>query len=183
MRTRRLGSTLLAAFALLVAGCGGTAAAGTDAVAWTDDVCGALSGFTVAATKQPSVDRTNAAAAVTGVRDYLAATSDGVQQSIDALGAVGPSPVDGGDEYVRRLEDALVRIRTSFEAARSQLTNLDTSRPDVLATALPAATAPLQELRTMPSPTEGLRANDALRAASEKAPNCEQLRSVSSPAG
>ncbi len=35
----------------------------------------------------------------------------------------------------------------------------------------------------MPSPTEGLGANDELRTASEQAVNCQQLRSVSSPAG
>jgi hypothetical protein len=184
MRTRRFGCTLLSALALLVAGCGGgDAGADSNAVAWTDDVCGALSGFTVAAARQPRVDRADPAAAVRGVIGYLASTSDGLQQSIAALDAVGPSPVDGGDEYVGRLRATLVRIRTSFEAARTQLASVDTVSPEGLATALPAATAPLQELRTMPSPTEGLRTNDELRTASEQAPNCEELRSVGSPAG
>ncbi|GAA1244133.1 hypothetical protein GCM10009609_04370 [Pseudonocardia aurantiaca] len=183
MRTRTYGCTILSALALLVAGCGGGSGADAEAVAWTDDVCGALSGFTLAAARQPRIDRTNPAAAVQGVSDYLASTSDGLQQSITALDAVGHSPVDGGDEYVARLGDTLARIRTSFEAARTQLASVDTTSPEVLATALPAATAPLQELRTMPSPTEGLGANEALRTASEQAVNCQQLRSVSSPAG
>jgi hypothetical protein len=91
--------------------------------------------------------------------------------------------VDGGDEYATRLREALVRIRTSYEAARTQLVGIDASSPEVLATALPAAMAPLQELGTIPSPTEGLQVNDELRTASEQAPSCRELRSAGSPAG
>lgn len=183
MRTRRFGCTILSALALLAAGCGGGSGADTDTVAWTDGVCSALNGFTVAATKTPQIDRADPAAAVRGVDGYLASTSDALQQSVEALDEVGPSPVDGGDEYVRRLREALVRIRTSFEAARTQLVGIDASSPQVLATALPTAMAPLQELRTIPSPTEGLGANEELRTASEQAPSCRELRSVSTPAG
>jgi hypothetical protein len=182
MRTRRFGGTLVAMLALLGTGCS-AGGAGTDAVAWTDEVCGALTGFTLAATRQPRVDRTDPAAAVRGVGDYLASTSSALQQSIAALDEVGPSPVDGGDEYVGRLQDALIHIRTSFDTAGTQLSTVDASSPAALATALPAAVAPLQELHDMPSPTEGLRANDELRTASEQAPNCRELRSASSPAG
>ena len=182
MRTRRFGCTILSAFALLAAGCG-DGAPSADAVAWTDDVCDALTGFTLAATSQPQVDRSDPAAAVRSVDYYLASTSDALQQSIRALDGVGPSPVEGGDEYVGRLEAALVHIRTSFEAARMQLVSVDTSSPEVLATALPAAMAPLGELRNLPSPTDGLGANGELRTASERAPSCRELRSVSSPQG
>jgi hypothetical protein len=60
---------------------------------------------------------------------------------------------------------------------------VDTTSRDALATALPAAVAPLQELRDLPSPAEGLTATDALRAASAEAPNCRELRTASSPEG
>lgn len=182
MRTRRLGSTLVTAL-VLVAGCGGGDGGNADAVAWTDEVCGALTGFTVAATRQPSLDRTDPAGAVRGMDGYLASTSSAVRQSIAALDEVGPSPVEGGDEYVARLQDALVRIRTSFDAAATRLATVDTSSPAAFATALPAAVAPLQELHDIPSPTEGLTANDELRTASEQAPRCRELRTASSPAG
>jgi hypothetical protein len=183
MRTRRFSWTLASTLALLVAaGCGGSGA-GTETVAWTDGVCGALTGFTDVVTTQPQIDPADPVGAVRGVSDYLGSTAEALQRSISALDAVGTSPVDGGDEYVARLRDALTQIRTSFDAARTQLTGLDASNPASLATALPAAFAPLQELHNLPDPTEGLRANDELRAASEQAPNCQQLRSSASAAG
>jgi hypothetical protein len=51
-----------------------------------------------------------------------------------------------------------------------------------MSVALPAAVAPLEELRNLADPTAGLRATDELRAAADKAPNCQQVRSTTSPA-
>jgi hypothetical protein len=180
MRTRRFSSTV-AALAALIGGCGGSAAPSADAVAWTNQVCGALSGFTRAATTSPQIDRTNPVAAVQELDRYLGATSEELQRSLTALGAVGTSPVDGGDAYVGRLEEALRGIRSGFDSARTQLAAVDVADPAQLATAVPAAMAPLQGLRNVPAPTEGMRASEELGAASEQAENCRQLRSTSAP--
>ena len=182
MRTRRFSCTI-AALAALVAGCGGSAAPSEDAVAWTNQVCGALSGFTRAATTSPRIDRADPVAAVQELDRYLGATSDELQRSLTELGAVGPSPVDGGDAYVGRLEEALRGIRSGFDSARTQLAAVDVSNPQELATAIPAALAPLGDLRNLPSPTEGMRATEELGAASEQAENCRQLRSTGAPTG
>jgi hypothetical protein len=178
MRTRRLSCTI-AVLATLAAGCGD--GAGTaDAVAWTNQVCGALTGFTRAATTGPRVDQADPVAAAQGVSRYLGSTSEELQRSLTALDAVGPSPVEGGDQYVARLEEALRSIRTGFESARTQLGAADS---EALTVAFPAAVAPLQELRDLPDPTEGLRSNDELRVASEQASSCRELRSVATATG
>jgi hypothetical protein len=183
MGTRRFTNTLASAFVLVVAaGCGEAGDAGSDAVAWTDQVCGALSGFARAATTQPKVDGADPAATVRGLGDYFGTTAAALQGSIIELDAVGPSPVDGGDEYVARLKGALTEIRTSFDMARGQLAGVDTSSVQAMSVALPAAVAPLQELRNLADPTEGLRATDELTAAADKATNCQQVRSTTSPA-
>jgi hypothetical protein len=182
MRTRKLSCTI-AALAALAAGCGGSAGPSEEAVAWTDQVCGALSGFTRAATTSPQIDRADPVAAVQELDRYLGATSDELQRSLTALDAVGPSPVDGGDTYVDRLEEALRGIRSGFDAARTQLAAVNVSDPAQFATAVPAALAPLQELRNLPAPTEGMRASEELGAASERADKCRQLRATSTPAG
>lgn len=175
--TRRFTGTLVSTLVLVLAtGCGG---GGSEAVAWTDEVCGALAGFTAAVTDQPTIDQRDPAAAVQGLGDYLGDTAAALQASISALDAAGPSPVDGGDEYVSRLKTALGQIRTGFVTARSQLTGVDTSSIASVTAALPAAVAPLQELTNLADPTEGLRANDALRAAADQAPNCQRLRAAS----
>jgi hypothetical protein len=181
MRTRRIST--VAALAALVAGCGGSAAPSEEAVAWTDQVCGALSGFTLAATTSPRIDPAVPAVAVQELDRYLGATSDELQRSLTALDTVGASPVDGGDSYVGRLEEALRGIRSGFDSARTQLAAIDVSDQAQLATAVPAALAPLQELRNLPAPTEGMRASEQLAAASEQAENCRRLRSTSAPAG
>jgi hypothetical protein len=171
--TRRLTGTLASMLALAAAaGCGG----GTDAIAWTDEVCGALTGFTDAVTTQPRLDASDPVAAVQGLGDYLGSTATALQASISTLDAAGASPVEGGDEYVSRLREALTQIRTSFDAARTQLVQVDTSSAASMTAALPAAVAPLQELTDLADPTEGLRANDELRTAAEQAPNCQRLR-------
>jgi hypothetical protein len=183
MRTRRFTCTV-AVFAVLAAGCGGADSGGVsaDAVAWADQVCGALTGFTRAATAGPGVDVADPVAATQGMSQYLGSTAEELERSLTALEAVGPSPVEGGDEYVARLSEALTGIRAGFEAARTQLDNIDTSDMKGFATAYPAAIAPLQELRNLPDPTEGLRSNEELRAASEQAQNCRELREMGAPA-
>lgn len=183
MRTRRFSCTV-AVFAVLATGCGGTdaTAPSEEAVAWTDQVCGALLGFTRAATAGPGVDSADPVAATQGMSHYLGSTTEELERSLTTLDGVGPSPVEGGDQYVARLREALAGIRAGFEAARTQLDGIDTSDPQAFATAYPAAVAPLQELRNLPDPTEGLRSNDELRAASEQAQNCRELRKTGTPA-
>jgi hypothetical protein len=181
MRTRTISCTV-AALAAIAAGCGGSPAPSEEAVAWTNQVCGALSGFTRAVTTSPRIDPADPAAAVQELDRYLGATSDELQRSLTALDTVGAAPVDGGDSYVGRLEEALRGIRTGFDSARTQLAAIDVSDRAELATAVPAALAPLQELRNLPAPTEGMRASEQLAAASEQAENCRRLRSTSTPA-
>jgi hypothetical protein len=182
MGTRRFTCTLASAFVLVIAaGCGNSSDPDSDAVAWTDQVCGALSGFARAATSQPQVGGADPVSTVRGLGDYFSATATALQGSISELDAVGPSPVEGGDEYVARLKGALTEIRTSFDTARGQLAGVDTSSVQAMSVALPAAVAPLQELRNLADPTDGLRATDELRAAADKAANCQQVRSTTSP--
>ncbi len=182
MRTRTLSYTV-ATLAVLVTGCGGQTAPSEQAVAWTNQVCGALAGFTRAATTSPRVDPADPSKTVQEVDRYLGSTSEELERSLTGLDAVGASPVEGGDGYVERLEEALRGIRTGFDSARTQLAAVDVSNSAVLATAIPAALAPLQELRNLPAPTEGMRANEELGAASERADNCRALRSTGAPTG
>jgi hypothetical protein len=186
MRSRMLMGGVAAALVLLATGCGGGAASGgadPAAVAWTDEVCGALTGFIKAVTDRPDVDPSDAVGAVRDVSGYLGSTTQQLQESLTALAAVGPSPVEGGDAYVARLRTALGGVLAGFEAAQTQLAAVDTSRPEAVATAVPAAVAPLQQLQNLPDPTEGLNADDEFRAAAEEAPGCRALRAVAAPAG
>ena len=176
--TSRFTGMLCSTLALLVAGGCGGGSSSAEAVAWTDEVCGALAGFTRAATTRPDVDRTDPVATVRGYSDYFGSAAAGIDTAITRLESAGASPLDGGDEYVTRLKDALAQIRASFNTARTQLAEVDTSSVESVTTAIPSATAPLRELSNLADPTAGLRANDELQAAAEEAPNCQALRST-----
>jgi hypothetical protein len=183
MRIRRVPGVLAPTLALVVAaGCGG-GGADADAVAWTDEVCVALTGFTQAVTAQPQIDRADPVAAVDALRDYFASTSAALQTSINELDRVGNAPVEGGDAYADQLRENMRQMRASFDASAAQLADVDTSSPASVTAALPAAVAPLQELGDLADPTEGLPADGELRAAFEEAPHCQQLRAESPPAG
>jgi len=159
---------------VLLTGCGGSN--GADAVAWTDNVCGALSGFATTVSSPPAVDRSNPDAAKSSLGTYFTTTVAALQETIRGLKAAGPAPVKGGDEYLSRLTDTLTRVEASFTDAAGRLEQLDTSGPDWMTVALPAVLAPLQELGNLADPTSGLEAVDELRVAAEKAPRCQQLR-------
>lgn len=184
MRSRRFRHAVIAVLVVSTAGCGGApAATEAEAVAWTNEVCATLTGFTAAATAQPRTDPGDPAATVEGLRRYLGATAEELQRSLAALDALGPSPVEGGDQYVTRLRVALRGIQDGYRAASTQLAALDTTDPHTLRTAYPAAVAPLRELEDLPDPTTGLRTSDELRTAIAQAPGCRGLRTAAPPPG
>jgi hypothetical protein len=92
--------------------------------------------------------------------------------------AAGPSPVEQGDELVTGLTEALTTFQTTFDSTKTRLDAVDTSDPAALATALPEAIAPLQDLANVPDPTDQLQSNSELDAAAEQAPNCQQIETV-----
>lgn len=170
MTLRRL-FCILAVTPVLLTGCGGS----RDAVAWTDDVCAALTDFATTASTPPPVEN-DPDAVKAGLSTFFSTITGALQEAIRGLKAAGPAPVAGGDEYVSRLTDTLTRVETSFTDASRRLELLDTSSPESLATALPAVLAPLKELGDLADPTDGLVAIDELRVAADKAPRCQQLR-------
>lgn len=148
-----------------------------DAVAWVDDVCGALLPFVETASTQPDINPSDPVAAVEGLSDYLGQAVDGLDSAIDGMAAAGPSPVDGGDEVVERLTEALTSFRTSFADAKTAVDAVDTSDTLGLVEALPKAVEPLEAIANVEDPTADLRNNPELNAAAEQAPNCQQLPS------
>ncbi|MFC4943247.1 hypothetical protein [Pseudonocardia sp. GCM10023141] len=166
---------VLAAALVIVAGCSSGPSAG--AVTWTNDVCGALTGFARSAAAQPKINKDDPAGAVRLLSTYFSSTAAALQDAITGLDSAGPAPVTGGDDFVGRLKTTLTSIHSSFTDAGTRLSGVDSSSPEALAAALPAVVAPLQSLSSLADPTRGLESNDALRAAAEQAPNCKQLRS------
>lgn len=150
-----------------------------DAVAWVDQVCGALLPFIRAASAPPPFDgSSDPAALVEGISDYFGETGAAADTAISGMAAAGPSPAEGGDEVVTALTGTLTTIRTSFRDAQTRLDAIDTSDPRAFATELPGAIAPLQELTTLSDPTAGLESSPELDRAGKQAPNCQQIEAL-----
>ena len=147
----------------------------TDPVAWTDQVCGSLLPFVEASTTEPQFDQSNPGAAVKALSDYLGKAVSTIDQALTGLDAAGPAPVADGDAIVAKLKATLTTVRGSFEKSKTAIDKVDPNNITELATALPEALAPLQDLSQLQDPTTDLKTNPELEAAAAKAPNCQKI--------
>ncbi|GEL18255.1 hypothetical protein [Pseudonocardia asaccharolytica] len=175
--TRPVRLALAACAAFLAAGCstltGGSPQA--DPVAWVDSVCGATLPFNDAATATPNLQFSDPAAAVQSLSGYLESTGTAVQGTLDSLDAVGPSPIEGGDAAVEQLQSLLTGVKQAFDTTRTTLGSVDTSSPETLTATLPAALAPMEDLRRLVEGTAALEVSPEFRAAAEQASNCRKM--------
>lgn len=176
--------------AMLVAGCsttvtGSPAPAGAssaapsaqatgDPVTWINGVCGSLLGFVRTVSAPPAIDSSSPEKAVKGLSTYLGSAVTAIDKATTDIKAAGPSPVGGGDQAVTTITDALGKFRTSFQAAKTKIDAVNPSDLSQVATALPEALAPLQDLSKLPSTTD-LKSTPELDKAAQQAPNCQAL--------
>lgn len=151
------------------------AAASPEAVAWMDDVCGALLPFGEATAESPPTVGTDPAAAVPGISSYLTNAGQSLDDAIDGVAAAGPSPVQGGDAAAAELTEALKAYRSTFQDAKTRIDAIDVSDPQALATELPATFQSLGTLADVPNPTALLDSNPELVAAAQQAAKCQQM--------
>jgi hypothetical protein len=169
VRRRRLPATAAAVLALGVAGC--AANPHDDAVAWTGRLCDTTRSFLEAARSTPTATADPLTQA-RALRRYLDTTLTALDATASGLGRLGPSPVAGGDA-VTGLGDRLRQYREAFRSARAAVDALGTTDVDAIRGGLPAALAPLDQLRI---PTaDDLRGTPELNAAAGQAPACERL--------
>jgi hypothetical protein len=150
-------------------------AAPADAVTWIDGVCGSLQPMLKALSSAPKGDSSDPQATVKGLRGYFGNAVTSLDTALDGLKAAAPSPVDGGDQFVTSLTGTLTKLRSSFQDAKTRIDAVDPSDVTQLATALPAALAPLQDLQNLPDPTADLKNTPELDQAAQLAPNCKAL--------
>jgi hypothetical protein len=170
VRRRRLPATAAAVLALGVAGC--AANPQDDAVAWTGRLCDTTRSFLEAARSTP-LATADPLTQARELRRYLDTTLTALDATASGLGRLGPSPVAGGDDAVTGLGDRLRQYREAFRSARAAVDALGTTDVDAIRGGLPAALAPLDQLRI---PTaDDLRGTPELNAAAGQAPACERL--------
>jgi hypothetical protein len=191
MRHRLTRLALAAALSTLLLGTGCTAAVsgtpvadpapapteglGSDPVLWVDRVCGSLLAFTGPALSQPQFgDSPDLPSIKQKLTAYLDGILGGLQQSRTQLGAVGRSPVGGGDEAVSRIDDVLEKLQADIGAAKSKVDSANPDDPQAFLATITDAENQLGKI-TAPDALADLSTSPRLQKAAAKAANCQQL--------
>jgi hypothetical protein len=194
MQQRTLGLALATLVSvLLLGGCtaavSGTPAAdpapaptegpGSDPVLWVDRVCGSLLAFTGPTLTQPQFgDSPDLPSIKQKLSTYLSGILDGLNQSRTQLGAVGRSPVGGGDEAVARIDDVLQKLQDDISSAKAKVDSADPDDPQAFLATISDAQTQLGRLNT-PDALADLSSSPRLQKAAAKAANCQQLSAQS----
>ena len=148
---------------------------GSDPVLWVDRVCGSLLAFTGPALSQPQFgDAANLPGIKQKLTGYLDGIVGGLQKSRDQLGAVGRSPIGGGDEAVARIDDVLEKLQTDIGSAKTKVDSADPDDPEGFLATITDAETELGKI-TAPDALADLSASPRLQKAAAKAANCQQL--------
>jgi hypothetical protein len=196
LATPAVAVTAFVVTALLTAGCtttvGGTPVAntspvpsegpGSDPVAWADRVCEAVLSFAVPATSPPDFSRTSDLPAVQrAVSSYLSTVVTGAQQGQARLSEVGAAPEPGGDEAVRRAQDALRALGEDFGGVKTTVDGMDPSDPGAVMATLAQVESKVSAVAP-PNPLGDLTAAPRLYRAAERSAQCQRLSALAAVA-
>ena len=178
---------LLAATAVVVAvaGCGSggdstappssASPSDTAAVAYMDKVCTAASSFATVPKTPPKLDANDPAKLKADMGAYMGQMADAFSQTAAKLRDVGPSPVAGGDQQVEQMAVTFTGIAKNFGDAKAAIEAADANDP---VGGLQAAGEAITRLDDFVAPLKQLEASPELSAAAEKAPACQDLRTL-----
>jgi hypothetical protein len=145
-----------------------------DPVAWMDQVCGVMLPLTVAPAGAEFDPGQTPEETLNQLRETVTKGAAAMETAIDGLGAVGPSPITGGDEFVQQMSTTLGTAKTAFDGVAQKLEDVDPNDPAGFATAF-SDLATTEGLEGLEDPGKALKTNPELEAAAEQAPKCQQL--------
>lgn len=152
-----------------------TAQAGPAAVDWANSMCSAILEFDGKAPRF-EIDSSTPAAMIASLTTFLDAMSARINDAVSKLQALGPSPVDGGEQAAQAMVGALQQLRFSVERSRTRLTGVDPNDRPGTSAALQDIAKELQNLREPVNPLEGMSARyPDLQAAARSADNCTEV--------
>ncbi|GGS17016.1 hypothetical protein [Actinokineospora fastidiosa] len=188
---------IAAAVALVLAGCGNdepaapepapqppatTTTTTGDAVAWAERVCSSVAPEVKKLSAGPDIDPNDPKAAKTNLVAYLDTLVAALDRMTAAIRDAGAPPVPDGEVAADRAMQTLQEAKTQVEQSRTELAAADVSNQAAFQKAFTNVGEDLQRLSELENPMAGLRGNEELDAAFEKAPSCRTLAG-SDPSG
>ncbi|MEU4801139.1 hypothetical protein [Actinosynnema sp. NPDC023587] len=176
---------VVAASAALITACGSggdpapssspPSSSGGDTVAYMDKVCTAAASFVSVPKTPPKLDANDPVKLKADMGAYMGQLAQAFDQTAAKLREVGPSPVAGGDEQVSKMATTFSDIGKSFGDAKASVEQADANDP---VGGLQAAGEAIGRLDQFAEPLKQLEATPELKEAAEKAPACQDLRTL-----
>ncbi|MBP2326795.1 hypothetical protein JOF56_007180 [Kibdelosporangium banguiense] len=188
---------VVAGFALVTAGCGGTQqntgpATGSNTVTqppsstsgtvdqakvdFADDVCGAMQEFITPATSfRP--DTSSPAAALNSLKTQLGTMSTGLDKANRKLTDVDAAGVPDGKAAVTELQKTFTQLKQTVDTTKTKLEGVDPNNPQAIGAAVQSVSKDLAALGNMQNPLDqpALKSAD-MEAAAKRAPACQKIK-------
>ncbi|GLY68606.1 hypothetical protein [Amycolatopsis taiwanensis] len=149
------------------------------ATRWANDYCIAVGSLVDGLAAMPTVDPSTPQRAVRTSSELLGSVINGLDQAVQGLDALPPSPVPGGDGVRADALRSFTTVRANAVAAKTQLDSVsNNSRIDQQT--LGAARGPLDEVSRLDL-LAGFDTYPELAAARLRAPVCGQLTAHATP--
>lgn len=144
MRIRSTSVAVFAAVPLVLAGCSQGAPpssppppqaapapapgnASAQGVAWADQLCGLVGGFSAAQKQGPGVDKSNAEAFKTSSIAQIDKAANAAGDTVTKLQTMPPSPIGGGDKVRDTFKAGFSEVQTILSSAKVKAEQVDTS--------------------------------------------------------
>lgn len=183
MRIAVLLAALVAALALVAAGCGGSDEPETSAtVAWADDFCGAVSSWTDALKeiggRFSDLSSLNRDSLEEAASDARAST----EELVDALKGLGAPDTESGDEAKAAVDTLASELETGVSEIEKAVEGISgiTGIPSAISSLTATLTSMTQALSTALDTLESSDAKNELESAFREAPACDEITSSSS---
>lgn len=191
MNIRRTSVAALAAIPLALSACGAPQAGAPQPkppspqeIQWAGKLCGQVTEFSAKQKQLPEVNKTNTQTVKDSIVNRLNAASKGADDTVNALKALGPAPMPGGDEVNQSFQQGFSEVRDVLNQSRSVADQIDVSDKEKFTQGISALQTELQRSNQIDlgSKFGKLEQNPELKRSAQLAPECKPFFQAKQPA-
>lgn len=157
--------------------------AGAEPVAWTNEFCGLVGGFTASQQQGPPVDKSSAEAFKSSSIAQLDSAARSANDTLQGLRAMKPAPIPGAQGVADTFEQGFVRVLDVLHSAKAKAEQVRTGDKQAFTSGMVAVQQELKKGQGINFAGGFAKLNDnkALNSAAAKAPACKALMKPAQP--
>ncbi|MBA8826551.1 hypothetical protein FHX42_003930 [Saccharopolyspora lacisalsi] len=154
-----------------------------DSVAWANEFCGLVGGFTAAQKQAPPVDKSSPEAFKASSIKQLESTSQDARDTLGGLRGMKPAPIPGAEGVVNTFERGFVRALDVLNSAKAKAEKVDTSDKRAFTSGMVAVQQEVKKGQGINFSAGFSKLNNSgkLNSAASKAPTCQALMKPAKP--